>query len=100
MGVLLRMQGGRTGACLVFHGPAQKELVRLIPSSLTVQLGYRAAAHVPGSLHRVLLRREKFSTGGYLDVSPRAVRSLSARHRVCVPSILPRRVVSRSGEAP
>src|SRR5215468_7177393 len=85
MGVLLRMQGGRTGACLVFHGPAQKELVRLIPSSLTVQLGYRAAVHVPGSLHRVLLRREKFSTGGYRGVRTSAVSCLGSKHRGCFP---------------
>jgi hypothetical protein len=41
-------------------------------------LGDRAAAHVPGSLHRVLLRREKLSTGGYLGVRTRAVSSLSS----------------------
>jgi hypothetical protein len=43
----------------VFHSPSQKELVRLIPSSFTVMLCHRGAAHLPGRLHRVLLRQAK-----------------------------------------
>ena len=82
MGVLLRRRWGKTGACFMVHGPWQQAVVRCSPSSLPVMVGDRAAAHVPGSLQRVRLRREKFSTGGYLGVRTSAVSSLSSAPRV------------------
>ncbi len=56
--ILLMVRWGRTRACFTFHGPLQKELVDIIPPSLTVALCDHSPAHMPGCFHGFLLRRE------------------------------------------
>jgi hypothetical protein len=58
MMILLLVRWGRTRACFMFHSPLQKELVDLIPPSLTVAPCDHSPAHMPGWFHGFLLRRE------------------------------------------